>query len=134
MRRVTALLVCCLFAIFEAGVSAAASTSARKFQTAVVVSVEGHEPDAPFHLKKTDAPAPASESDATVSFRLDCTVYVGRYKSAIDYLPGVFEAGHAVEISIGKPFLYARVPGNGEVKLRIVRHYAATEDSCKAGQ
>jgi hypothetical protein len=134
MKMNSALPIYCLFAVCGLAVAAQASDPPRQFQTAIVVSVEGHEPDPPFHVKKTDAPAPASESDATVSFRLNCTVYVGRYKSAIDYLPSVFEAGHAVEISLGKPFLYAKVPGNGEVKLRIVRHYAATEDSCKAGQ
>jgi hypothetical protein len=115
-------------------VPTSASTSARQFQPAVVISVEGHDPDASFHVKKTDAPAPATESDATVSFRLNCTVYVGRYKSAIDYLPNVFEAGHAVELSLGKPFLYVKVPGNGDVKLRVVRTYPFTGDSCKTGQ
>jgi hypothetical protein len=133
MKRTYILLLCSFF-LGGSVLLANASTPARQYQTAVVVTVEGHEPDAPFHLKKTDAAVPASESDATVSFRLSCTVYVGRYKSAIEYLPSVFEAGHSVEVSIGKPFMYVNIPGNGEVKLRVVRHYAVTENPCKGGQ
>jgi hypothetical protein len=62
----------------------------------------------------------------------DELVYVGRYKSPIDYLPGVFVPDQSVEVSPGKHFLYVRVPGTGEVKLRIVRRDPVAGDSCKA--
>lgn len=52
---------------------------------------------------------------------MNCLVYVGRYKSAIDYLPGVFVPDQSIEVSPGKRFRYVKVPGTGDVKLRIVR-------------
>jgi hypothetical protein len=106
------------------------NASTRQFQTAVVVSAEKHDPDAAHHGKFTDAPAPSSEYDANVSVRLNCVVYLGRYKSAIDYLPGVFVPGQSVEVSPGKHFLYVKVPGTGEVKLRIVRRDPVAGDAC----
>ena len=115
------------------GTAILSSASTRDFQKAVVVSVEGHQPDAPFHVKQTDAPAPASESDATVSIRLNCTLYVARFKSAFAYLPAAFEAGHEIEMSPGKPYLYVKVPGNDEIKMRLIRQMPVTGDSCKAG-
>jgi hypothetical protein len=109
------------------------NASTRQFQRATVVSVEKHDPDVALHRKLVDAPTPSSEYDANVSIRLNCVMYLGRYKSAIDYLPGVFVSGQSVEVSPGKHFLYVKVPGTGEVKLRIVRHDAVVGDSCAPG-
>jgi hypothetical protein len=132
VRRICGLAICSLLLLGGSAVLSNAST--RQFQTAVVVNVEKHEPEVALHRKVTDAPAPLSEYDANVSIRLNCVVYLGRYKSAIDYLPGVFVAGHAVEVSAEKPWLYVKVPGTGEVKLRIVRRDPVAGDSCKASQ
>jgi hypothetical protein len=132
VRRTCGLAICCLIVFGGSAVLSNAST--RQFQTAVVVKVEKHEPEVALHRKITDAPAPLSEYDANVSIRLNCVVYLGRYKSAIDYLPGVFVAGQSVEASPEKPWLYVKVPGTGEVKLRIVRRDPVAGDSCKAGR
>lgn len=131
MKKVFAFAFCYLSMIGATAILSSAST--RDFQKAVVVSVEGHQPDTPFHVKPTDAPAPSSESDATVSIRLNCTLYVTRFKSAFAYLPAAFEAGREVAASPGKPFLYVKVPGNDEIKMRIIRQTPVTGDSCKAG-
>ena len=128
MRQACGLAICCLFIFGGSAVSLHAST--REFQKAVVVSVEKYEPPTALHRKVTDAPAPSSEYDASVLFRLNCVEYLGRYKSPIDYLPDVFAAGQSVEVSPGKTWLYVKVPGTGEVKLRIVRRRPVTEDSC----
>ena len=130
MRRTCGLAFCCLLVLAMSAVLSNAAT--RQFQTAVVVSAEKYEPEVAHHGKFTDAPAPSSEYDANVSIRLNCVVYLGRYKSAIDYLPGVFVAGQSVEVSPQKPWLYVKVPGTGEVKLRIVRRDPDAGDSCKA--
>ena len=130
MRNICGSIICCLF-IFG-GTTVLSSTPTRQFQTAVVVSAEKYQPEVAHHGKFTDAPAPSSEYDATISIRLKCLVYVGRYKSPIDYLPGVFVPDQSVEVSPGKHFLYVRVPGTGEVKLRIVRRDPVAGDSCKA--
>jgi hypothetical protein len=128
--RTCGLVICCLVAL--GGSAARSNATTRQFQKAVVVRVEKHEPEVALHRKFTDAPAPSSEYDANVLIRLNCTDYLGRYKSAIDYLPGVFAPGQSIEASPGKHFLYVNVPGNGEVKLRIVRRDPVAADSCKA--
>ena len=121
MKRNVSLLICCFFVLGGLAALASDPTPPRQYQTAVVVNVQGHIPDTALHRKATDAPDPLTEFDANVSIRLNCVVYLGRYKSAIDYLPEVFVAGHSVEVSPGKPFMYVKVPGNGVVKLRVVR-------------
>ncbi len=131
MRRTCGLAICCLLMLGGSAVLSNAST--RQFQKATVVSVEKHDPDVALHRKFVDAPTPSSEYDANVSIRLNCVNYLGRYKSAIDYLPGVFVPGQSVEVSPGKHFLYVKVPGTGEVKLRIVRHDVVAGDSCAPG-
>jgi hypothetical protein len=130
LRGTWGLVICCLFILGDSPVLLNAST--RQFQTAIVVSAQKYEPEVPHHGKFTDAPAPSSEYDADVSIRLNCLVYVGRYESPIDYLPGVFKPGKSVEVRPGKHFLYVSVPGIGEVKLRIVRRKPVAGDSCKA--
>ncbi len=132
MRKACGLAICCLFIFGGSAVSLNAST--REFQKAVVVSVEKYEPPTALHRKVTDAPDPSSEYDANVSIRLNCVVYLGRYKSAIDYLPGVFAAGQSVEVSPEKPWLYVKVSGTGEVKLRIVRRRPIAGGSCDSGK
>jgi hypothetical protein len=131
MRKIFGLIICCLFIL--GGTAVLSSAPTRQFQTAVVVRAQKYEPEVPRHGKFTDAPAPSSQYDADVSIRLNCLVYVGRYESPIDYLPGVFVPDQSVEVSPGKHFLYVRVPGTGEVKLRIVRRNPVAGDSCKAG-
>lgn len=128
MRGISGLVICCLFVFGGSAVLLHASTL--QFQKAVVVSTEKYEPEAAHHGKFTDAPAPSSEYDANISIRLNCLVYLGRYKSPIDYLPGVFVPGQSIEVSPARHFLYVRVPGTGEVKLRIVRRDLVAGDSC----
>jgi hypothetical protein len=65
---------------------------------------------------------------------LNCLVYVGRYKSAIDYLPSVFVPDQSIEVSPGGRFRHVKVPGTGDVKLRIVRRDPVAGDSCKASR
>ena len=108
--------------------------SPRQYQKGVVVSEQKHEPDAAHHGKVTDAPDAPNEYDANVSIRLNCVVYLGRYKSAFHYLPSVFTPGQSVDVSPGKHNLYVKVPGTGEVKLRIVRRDPVAGDSCGPGK
>jgi hypothetical protein len=132
MRRICGLLICSLVVFAEFAPALDAST--RQFQKAVVVSAQKYEPDTPRHGKRTDAPAPATEYDYDVSIRLNCSVYVGRYLSGIDYLPDVFSANQSVEVSLDKHFMYVKVPGSRDVKMGIVRNYVESGDSCGASR
>jgi hypothetical protein len=102
----------------------------RTFQRAVVVSTQKHEPDSPHYSKRMDAPTPATEYDFDISIRLNCSIYVGRYLSAIDYLSSAFAANQAIEVSLEKHVILARVPGNQDIKMGIVRRYAVFGKSC----
>lgn len=132
MRGTCGLVMGC-FLMFG-GFAVLLHASSLQFQRAVVVSAEKYEPAVAHHGKLTDAPASSNEYDANISIRLNCRRYLGRYKSAIDYLPGVFVAGQSIEVRPGKHFLYVRVPGAGEVKLRIVRRDPVVGDSCSSNR
>jgi hypothetical protein len=106
--------------------------SARQYQKAVVVSAEKYEPIAPRRGKHTDAPAPVTEYDYDVAIRLNCSVYVGRYQSAIEYLPAVFSPNHEVEVSLEKQLMYVKIPGSRDVKMGIVERRSESGNSCNS--
>ncbi len=132
MQKKFVSVIGCL--IIFGGSSLLLNASNRQYQKAVVISVENHDPVTSLHRKVTDAPDALTEFDANVSIRLNCVVYLGRYKSAIDYMPTVFTPDQAVEVSPEKNFLFVKVPGNGDVKLRIVRRDPASTDTCSPGK
>jgi hypothetical protein len=132
MRRICGLLIC--FFVAYAEFAPALDASTRQFQKAVVVSAQKYEPDTPHRGKRTDAPAPPTEYDYDVSIRLNCSIYVGRYLSGIDYLPDVFSPNQSVEVSLQKHFMYVKIPGSRDIKMGIVRNYADSDDSCSAGR
>jgi len=106
----------------------------RTFQQAVVVSAEKHEPDTSHYNKLTDAPTPVAEYDYDISIRLNCSVYVGRYKSAFEYLPSVFAANQTIAVSLEKHVMVVKGSDNGEIKLVIIQRHAVSENSCRAGR
>jgi hypothetical protein len=110
--------------------SAVTAETPRIFQRAVVVKAQTYEPDSPYYSKRMDAPTPATEYDYDISIRLNCSIYVGRYLSAIDYLPSAFAANQTIEVSREKHVILARVPGNDDIKMGIVRRYPVLGKSC----
>jgi hypothetical protein len=132
LNKTCGLVICSLLFLGESAFLLNAST--QQYQNATVVGVQKYEPDTPRYGKRNDAPPTASEYDYNISIRLNCLVYVGRYQSAIDYLPGVFAPNHSVEISLQKHLMFVQVPGAGEVKMGIVRHYTLSGNSCVAGR
>ncbi len=132
-RTCNSLIRVLLIGIFVESAVLMAETS-RTFQQAVVVGTQKYEPDSPHYGKRTDAPTPATEYDYDISIRLNCSIYVGRYISVIDFLPAVFTADKTIEVSLEKRVMLVRVPGTGEIKMGIVRRYAASGDSCKGSR
>jgi hypothetical protein len=105
--------------------------SDRQFQQAVVVSSEKHERITSVRRpKETDAPPPGTEFSYDISMRVGCTVYVGRYRSELDFVPDSFAANKTVDISPGKHLVYAKIQGRPDVKMTLVRTEPATGDSC----
>ena len=134
MSRLCNLLI--WFSLIGMFVESAVATAGtvRTFQHAVVVSAQKYEPDSPHYGKRTDAPPKATEYDYDISIRLNCSVYVVRYESVIDYLPGVFAPNQSIEISLEKRLMFVKVPGSGEIKMGIVQRYAVLGNSCEAGR
>ncbi len=105
--------------------------STRQFQQAVVVNSEKHERITSVRRpKETDAPAPSTEFSYDISMRIGCTIYVGRYRSELDFVPEEFGANKTIDISPEKHLVYAKVAGRPDVKMTLVRTASATGDSC----
>lgn len=103
-------------------------------QTATAVSVTNYEAPSNYIGSPTDAPLQPIEYADDVGVRLECEVYVGRYESAIDYLPSAFTPNHSVGVIIQKHILYLTLSGDREVKLGIIRHDQLKDGSCPANR
>ena len=114
--------------------SGAKQTTKDGYQTATVVSVEKHSSTSnSVGDNPTDAPLQADDYSYDIGIRLECNVYVGRYESAIDYLPSVFAPNHAVDVRVQAHLIYVSLPsGDREVKMGIVGHRHLKEQECVA--
>jgi hypothetical protein len=109
------------------------NASTPQFQKEVGVSAQKYEP---YDVRRrcTDTRLQAIECDYEISNRLNCSVYVGRYETAIDYLPGKFAPDQSIEVCFEKQLIFVRIPGTGGIKMGIVRSDAVSEHSCRAGR
>jgi hypothetical protein len=105
-----------------------------QFQKAVVLRVEKSQPTLPYRRRIADSPPPPTEYDFEVSFRVGCLVYVGSYRSAIDYLPSAIAPDQSVDVSVEKHVMHVRVLGGSEITMEITRHYRASPGSCSSGR
>ncbi len=102
-----------------------------QYQTATVVSVDKHVAESNYVGSPTDAPLQAEDYSYDIGIRLDCNVYVGRYESAIDYLPSAFATQHAVDVRLHKHIMYVSLPDTDrEVKMGIVNHRLLKSEQC----
>lgn len=120
-------MICALLTLSIPGPLRAAD---QKFEKAIVVENQEHTKVVPHRSKLTDAPPPGTEFDHDITLRLGCTQYVARYRSEIDYLPPVLTPGQTIEISIDKNLMYAKIPGNKDARMSIVRREHLKEDAC----
>jgi hypothetical protein len=106
--------------------------SKAQYQTAIVVRVDKHSTQPTYTgSNPSDAPLQADDYSYDIGFRLNCNLYIGRYESATDYLPGVFAPNHKVDVLLQKHVIYVSLPGDGrEVKMGIVRREHVKEDGC----
>jgi hypothetical protein len=105
-----------------------------RHQSATVVSVDKHEAQSNYvGSNPTDAPLQADDYSYDIGVRLDCNVYIGRYESAIDYLPAAFAPNHNVDVLLQKHIMFISLPGSGrEVKMGIVGHERVKDGGCAA--
>lgn len=131
MKSIYRLMICALLTMTIAGPLQAAD---RKYEKAIVVENQEHTKVLPHRSKLTDAPPPATEFDHDITVRLRCTQYVVRYRSELDYLPPVLAPGQAIDVSVESSVMYARIPGNKDARMSIVRREELKGDACASGK
>jgi len=102
-----------------------------QYQMATVVSVDKHVAESNYVGSPTDAPLQAEDYSYDIGIRLDCNIYIGRYESAIDYLPSVFSPKHSVDVRLQKHIMYVSLPERDrEVKMGIASHHLLKGNQC----
>ncbi len=126
LTLVLSVLLICLYAEAKRD-----SKEKQGYQTATVVSVDKHEAPSTYVGNPVDAPLQADDYSYDIGIRVDCNVYVGRYESAMDYLPSAFALNHRVDVRLQKHIMYVSVPtSDREVKMGIVSHKRLSETGC----
>ncbi len=110
----------------------AKQTTEAGYQTATVVSVTKHVPASNYlGDNPSDAPLQARDYAYDISIRLNCNLYVGRYESALKYLPSVFAPNHEVDVRLRKHIMYVSLPfSDEEVMMGIVAHRRVKDEVC----
>lgn len=102
------------------------------YQPGTVLTVDKHVPESTYIGTPTDASLQADDYSYDIGIRVNRMVYVGRYESAIDYIPSSFVRNHQVEVLTHKHILYVRMPELGrEVKMGIIGHRRVKNDACR---
>lgn len=101
-----------------------AKKQSEEYQQATVSSVVKHEDTNPNQCcyTGTDAPLQADYNAYDVSIRVGCETYVGRYETALDYLPSVFSPNKTIKVRLTKHLMYFDLAGDREMKMGIVHH------------
>lgn len=101
------------------------------YQTATVTSVKKLDTSPQFiGGNPTDAPLHADDFAYEVGIRVECTKYVGRYESFLDYLPAAIAPNKEVDVRLDKHWLYVSLPADREIKMGIVHHEKIREADC----
>ena len=95
-----------------------------------MVSVTNHEPLPSYVGNPVDAPLQSEVYSYDIGIQLDCTVYVVRYETGLDYLPSVFSPHQTVEVSLQKHTMNVNLPGAREVRLGIGKRSRVKDTSC----
>jgi hypothetical protein len=128
MKRNLALLVLMCGALL----TGAFASAKPPYQSATVVSVANHETPSVYVGNPSDAPLQSEVYSYDIGIELNCTVYMVRYDTGLDYLPSVFSPNQTVEVSLEKHVMNVNLPGAREVRLSIGRRSRAKDPSCMA--
>lgn len=128
MKRNLALLVL-MSGVLLTGAFASAK---QPYQPAMVVSVANHQTPSVYVGNPTDAPLQSEVYSYDIGIELNCTVYMVRYETGLDYLPSVFSPNQPVEVSLEKHVMNVNLPGAREVRLSIGRRMRVKTPSCAA--
>jgi len=106
------------------------------YQPATVVSVKKHVSASNYAGDNpSDAPLQAPGYSYDIGIRLNCSLDIGRYESAIKYLPSEFAPGHEVDVRLHKHIMYVSLPLNDEeMMLGIVSTRRVKDEMCPAAK
>ena len=102
----------------------------RPYQSATVVSVANHETPSIYVGNPTDAPLQSEVYSYDIGIELNCTVYMVRYETGMDYLPSAFSPNQTVEVSLEKHVMNVNLPGAHELRLSIGSRSRVKDTSC----
>lgn len=128
MKNILMLFVL-VFGVLLMGVQAGTK---QVYQLATVVSVANHETPSNYSGDPSDAPLQSEVYSYDIGIQLNCTVYVVRYETGLDYLPSVFAPHQTVEVTLQKNTMSVSLPGAREVRLGIGSRSHIKDTSCMA--
>jgi len=103
------------------------------YQNATVVSVNKHTPAASnyFGGDAVDAPLRVSDNSYDIGIRLNCDVYVGRYRSSINFLPSTVAPNQTVQVLMqGRVMYISYANQTRQMKMGIVSHKHLQDAAC----
>ena len=126
MKRSLALLVLMCGVLL----TGAFAGTKQPYQSATVVSVANHETPSIYVGNPTDAPLQSKVYSYDIGIEFNCTVYMVRYETGLDYLPSVFSPNRTVEVSLEKHIMNVNFPGARELRLAIGSRSRVKDTSC----
>jgi hypothetical protein len=110
-----------------------ASGQSKQAQEATIMSIQQEDVITP--LVRTGAspvrtPLESHYSLYTISVRLNCTEYVGRYETELDDLPSALAPNNSVPVRLEKHVMYLDFPGDS-VRMKIVNRNVKAEGDCR---
>ena len=88
---------------------------------------EAYQPATVVSLTKLNT---SPEFSYDIGIRMDCTLYVGRYKGAADFVPAPIALNNRVDVRVEKHWMYVFLPPNREVEMRLMSGTASEDKSC----
>lgn len=101
-----------------------------QYQSATVVSVANHEVRSNYVGDPSDAPLQPQVYSYDIGIELNCTMYLVRYDTGLDYLPSVFSPHQTVQVKVEKHVMNVNLPGAHEVRLSIGSRSPAKDTAC----
>jgi len=104
------------------------------YQNATVVSVNKHNSVSNYASgDSVDAPLRAADNSYDISIRLNCDLYVGRYRSSINFVPPEVSANQPVQVLMQGHVMYVTYPNQSrQMKMGIVSHKHVTDGGCSS--
>jgi hypothetical protein len=106
------------------------------FQQGTVVKVEKEEVKSSQQCcySGSDAALQSEYYAYDVSVRVGCGTYVGRYETALDYLPSAFTPNKTIPVRLTKHVMHFDVPGERDMRMGIVHRNIDRSSSCDASR